>query len=572
MISSSFRGFLLSCCLVGLASCSSGPGSDDSGLNDGPAVGSGRLYNLVITQTVVTNSDKLGKLGELTYRAELGPDPNEPGSYIGRGTYSGTMTYTAANCLNTEPIQDTVNVSGDLEATASLFGENDENIVFNLNTTDWRWSPFRLDPEIYGSAANELSGGEDLEALRGLGSTASDLFGGMTFVGDTATNTRETETEMNPECTGRVTRHVTDTVQRVLLADKLKAVADITQVNWAGETAVLDGSRSTPAWRIDSYEWVLRPSPSCPPGVPTKTYNERIVEVKILCPMEAELTVREGSPGSVNTSSRAVSPRTLSPLAGSSSGGASDSTSAPVPFQKRSWKTKVNRQTNFVAYSGIALRHPSSGGTFLGRNYCAADGAVSDPQDLPNHWIHRKVAVPPSWEDEGYTLGTINDPKGPFHGWWYVKENKLEIHRSAFVQAELMNTSSETVRHNKNYCPAGVTCDIDLLIKQVKAHEKAHTDLVVKEIGKADVDPATKIEALTAAPEEGREILKKAADDAIQASEAALIVASAEANVKAELKKDKTLDKGGVVYVKDANDNSVWRPWNIANFAELGDE
>jgi hypothetical protein len=585
MTSSRLRALLLSlsCGVLGLVACSSDSKSKSGDGSRSPS--SGTLYNLVITQNVRVHSEKLGTLDDISYRAELAPDPDNPSGYLGMGTYDGMITYTAANCLNSPEIYKTQDVSGDLEASATILGvpdwmpagdqdgeqddgigvatlpgeKQEESVSFTLATRDWRWAPVMLDPAIYGDVATEFYSGDELEGLRGAGSTSSDLFKGMKFEGDTATNTRTTTDDSDPDCKGRVTRTITDKVVRVAIADKLEAKPKAEVVNWAGDGVKLSGSLSTPAHRITSYQWTLTPSSApeaCPPGVPPKTYTDKSVEVKILCPMTAQLTVTDKS-------------------------GNSDTKTIDVPFEHRPWKTAIDKTTPPKAYGDVQLYNPNYvDKTFLGRNICTDDDITS--HTTPNHWIHRELVpeefnpkpgtkIELTWEDTGYTIAQIDDEKGPFHEWWYIREHKLHIKRKALIQAELMDKKSATVLFNQDNCPAGEFCDIDLLIDQVKEHETAHTDLVVEALAQKKVDdPAPLIEKLYVAPDpDGHAKLKELADRTINLQETKLADASSEASVATRLKERyPKFDTHGYVYLKDKS--NTFRRWYVPNFAELG--
>ncbi|NMO18320.1 hypothetical protein HPC49_44965 [Pyxidicoccus fallax] len=253
-------------------------------------------YQYVLETRVVTTSAKRGTISDITYRAELFPDPEAPGNFIGPGYYLGFQV----GCGD-DPTR--VEVEGDLDASVSERSRN--QVIYTLTTTDWRWPRHSKRAE---EEEEELSE-EELEKLAALGSV-QNVLEGVKLKGTRTVATRTSVADSGSGCAGEVTTAITETVDRLPIENVLRAVARVSRVTLRGEVAVLDGSLSTPPHRIGRYEWKLSPDDSCPKGVREMTYTEKVVSVMLLCGMNATLTVteKEGSadasaPGSMRADS-----------------------------------------------------------------------------------------------------------------------------------------------------------------------------------------------------------------------------------------------------------------------------
>lgn len=197
---------------------------------------------------------------------------------------------------------------------------------------------------------------------------------------------------------------------------KLKAVAkaEAAAVERGG-TVVLDGSASAPSDRIRSWEWRFTPDPACGDTAPSPGLRrEAKTTVRALCPFTATLTVSDGT----QTASGSVK----------------------VQVTPRAWKTEIREDDpevkdlpgpeGKVPYVEFDKDGKFELGAAAGANVCA----VEEPTGLDA--ISHRLHPDPFGKDldgEAFTLAQVNDPGGPFHGWWYVETYKVLMHRRSLL-------------------------------------------------------------------------------------------------------------------------------------------
>jgi hypothetical protein len=272
-----------------------------------------------------------------------------------------------------------------------------------------------------------------------------------------------------------------------------------------GRRLRLDGSRSTPRGRIDSYRWTFEraapsdpPPPLGPPVVAGLIPQARAAQdagcrpdhggkqgkaptVLPLCTIKAKLTVRDG--------------------------GETDSDTTTITVKPRDWQTPV-KYLNPERYTRWGQpQHGSPDGSTFGLNVPGCDGAARTTRDsyfcpLPDG---------DTWHGEAYALDIVDDPKGPHDGHWYVKPRpKFEIRRRELVNAYLYAGAGVPAgsRAPKEFYAANRDAGfpIDDFIRYVKKHEGAgqgvprsgHTQAIVDAIrGEPDAnDPQRVIESV----------------------------------------------------------------------------
>ena len=198
-----------------------------------------------------------------------------------------------------------------------------------------------------------------------------------------------------------------------------------------GRRLRLDGSRSTPRGRIDSYRWTFqRAAPIDPPAplvpsvgaglMPALTAQDggcrtdsggktgKAPKVLPLCTIKATLTVRDG--------------------------GETDSDTTTITVEPRDWKTPVADLEPEPYKRWGQPQHGSPDGSTFGLNIPGCGGAARSTRDsyfcpLPDG---------DSWFGEAYALDMVDDPNGPHHGDWYVKPRPtFKIRRRELVNAYL---------------------------------------------------------------------------------------------------------------------------------------
>lgn len=331
-----------------------------------------------------------------------------------------------------------------------------------------------------------------------------------------------------------------------------------------GSQVTLDGSKSTGSCL--RYTWTFEaPDEPDPPlkftsSDPTDTTIFEAV-TKMACP---EGTA--GNPGARKTGPKA--PTTflcsLKVWLTVTDGTNSDTKDVLVKVKPREpeWETKVTKTQSDSVDKGSRL---VTANLVFGTNVCALD-------DNPGHGFHAGS----SWLGEGYTITSVADPGGPFDGWWYVEENKLQIIRSAQLNEDLsLQEDSAIYDENRRQ---GHLADLKLLAVSVRAHEIEHGKIIFEmmdEFKKNGLDPARFLEALSMKPER-RDELVKSADFTIRQIESHIYPGKKSQEyidihlkIKARLSKNPNFVKSGTVWIPDTA--GIFRDYPIKSFATTGE-
>jgi hypothetical protein len=198
-----------------------------------------------------------------------------------------------------------------------------------------------------------------------------------------------------------------------------------------GKELRLDGSRSSPRGRIDSYRWTFKragsgdaPGPPVNPAVaresPARAAEDggcktehggkkgKAPKVQPLCTIKATLTVTDG--------------------------GETDSDTTKITVKPRDWETPVAEMKPERYKRWGQPQHGSPDGSTFGLNVPGCGGAARSTRDsyfcpLPDG---------DTWQGEAYTLDVVDDPQGPQDGHWYIKPRpKFQIRRRQLVNAYL---------------------------------------------------------------------------------------------------------------------------------------
>lgn len=290
-----------------------------------------------------------------------------------------------------------------------------------------------------------------------------------------------------------------------------------------GARVRLDGSKSK--GKIEKYVWIILPGEGCPAELEATSVQGSIQEFPVLCSLQGFLIVN----------------------------GDGDTDRQPffVDVTPRKWKIDFSRAGEDHFDEKILKGH-----LFLGKNRCAVENAE------PNHFIH-PGALSNSWENRGYTLSQVGE--GPFAGFWFVASEELRISRRTFINQRLLPPDGEVYKLN---APTNLA-DMNLLIRQVRTHEKLHSDLAEERLkdGSPDFDPALRIERLF---RKDREALVFDADFAVRDAESEIGKASAEQKVKDRMKGKgmREFNRGGKLIVPDPSTGGT-EIIPIRSFADL---
>jgi hypothetical protein len=184
----------------------------------------------------------------------------------------------------------------------------------------------------------------------------------------------------------------------------------------------LDGSHSKPARKIKRYDWTFRPGPGCPRNRPlrrTKVSGARPTIVA-LCSLVVELKVtdRRGQ-----TSPGAEAELTVEPRAGEFEKTPVDHRDQPLEDRDRQHGLTPEDQPWDPKNGGKSITLGINVSACAPRRGKAA--VKAEDSDLCPYVASR------SREGHGYKVARVNDPGGPFHGFWYVSSTELSIERLA---------------------------------------------------------------------------------------------------------------------------------------------
>lgn len=181
-----------------------------------------------------------------------------------------------------------------------------------------------------------------------------------------------------------------------------------------GDTVTLDGSASTPASQIQAYKWTFAPGPGCPKGLklaPGTGEQGQRVKLVVLCSLNGTLTV---------------------------SGGGQQSQPAPftINVRARPWNTPVMQADPAFVYANLGgppTITKTAGGKHLlsetmGENVSDCPGASPGGRALADELI-----CPLKLEDGFTVVGPIDDPHGPFNGFYYVGDATYYLLRLALI-------------------------------------------------------------------------------------------------------------------------------------------
>jgi hypothetical protein len=217
-------------------------------------------------------------------------------------------------------------------------------------------------------------------------------------------------------------------------------------------SVTLDGSGSV--GQNLTYSWSFAPGGDCPAGTQlgSGSMSGAKVTVVALCGLTATLTVRDTSGNSdTATASVVVSDR---PFAATS-----------VSHAQQSWTAKqLDRRTptDFI-YAG------GPGTTGLNVNACTT--ATESSYLCP--YLKWPYGATNTRLNKGYTLATVNNPGGPFHGFSYVNAATLSVQRRALFNTTLLPTGpkpkgAKTNFYNQN---KGAGLDVDGFLAAIGQHE-----------------------------------------------------------------------------------------------------
>lgn len=282
---------------------------------------------------------------------------------------------------------------------------------------------------------------------------------------------------------------------------------------------VLDASASTGA--IEQYRWTFAPGENCPAG--GRCREDALKEgpnpaVILLCDTDITLTVTDGSRED------------------------SDTVSARV-IAREDWETAV--RTDLPEGKLQVGRH-------IVGEVCRAPGTVPPTesvyacQDADGQWFVSYLSganvsartgsgehiLDPrrkdgTWEGQGYHIGTVENPGGPFHGFHYIERYQMEVARRTLINPQLLPDAHPLPRYginlyNKNREEG---YDIDGYLEGIRRHEREHSTEMFRALRSMNPEPAEQLEELWG---DDRSALRTNADAVLEAAEFQMCVASSD--------------------------------------------
>jgi hypothetical protein len=203
----------------------------------------------------------------------------------------------------------------------------------------------------------------------------------------------------------------------------------------------------------------------------------------------------------------------------------------------------------------------------FGVNLCTVAPDPYDPVAERLHHDHRNGHLG-DFKDVAYTVAQVQDADGPFDGWWYVDQNKLQVKRVVYVNDYLQIGSVVDAKNMEVDRALKKPHDFRRWIRQINAHENMHGQLMQEFLGQPGSDPAPKIEPMIA--EDGNALTDRV-DTLLRDAEQEIINASNEAKVHARLAAIPDFNRSGKVMVPTSDGSDEYESWPIPNFAALGD-
>jgi hypothetical protein len=195
-----------------------------------------------------------------------------------------------------------------------------------------------------------------------------------------------------------------------------------------GKRLRLDGSRSSPRGRIDSYRWTF--TPAAPPDPPSPLGPPVVARLFPASPAQ-DAGCRPDHGGKRGKTTEVLPLCTIKTTLTVRDGGETDSDTTTITVKPRDWQTPdVDlRQERYGRWG--QPQHGTPDGSTFGLNVagCGGGARIRDSYFCP-------LPDGDTWLGEAYTLDIVDDPNGPHDDRWWVKPRpKFEIRRRELVNA-----------------------------------------------------------------------------------------------------------------------------------------
>ena len=282
----------------------------------------------------------------------------------------------------------------------------------------------------------------------------------------------------------------------------------------------LSGQRSEGA--ITDWTWTFAPGPGCTDGPPPHGDAEKTGEtttVTLLCDTQITLEVVDAQ-------------------------GNRDTDIVLATRVDRDWEIPfIGPHTREEADQNEGRLETATGGSILARAVGPPDNRTYDVSYTSGENVSYIPApagarddlfIPPgsgdprSWDDDGYTIGQVTDPGGPFDGMFYIESFDIRIHRRSLIHRMLLPAdqggrtalSGQRLFYDRNVAEGH---DVGGYLEGIRAHEFEHSVEIRKAIEAHD--PAPDIDAMY---HTDRDALRQRADEALDAARLEVCIATSD--------------------------------------------
>lgn len=129
-----------------------------------------------------------------------------------------------------------------------------------------------------------------------------------------------------------------------------------------------------------------------------------------------------------------------------------------------------------------------------GKNLCAQHS--NDYEAERGHTFH-PTAIGNTWRGNGYRPERVDDPDGPFDGWWYASDYRVELARETWINPNLLPngpTPLPTIARNVYQQNIVDGLPIGRYLQAIRDHERQHSTLMQQAL--SNQDPAPRVEAM----------------------------------------------------------------------------
>ncbi|MBI4913719.1 MAG: hypothetical protein HY823_13365 [Acidobacteria bacterium] len=315
--------------------------------------------------------------------------------------------------------------------------------------------------------------------------------------------------------------------------EELQAIPQVAGTVQRGEVLTLDGSASK--GQVRQHLWTFRPlgNPGQLPDPAARKEGARSTVI-LLDSMEVLLTVSDGAREHRKAVQVTVLPREAFKT--------SFEHVAVESQQADSIRPRCDPTGEKDAQGDPIFSAVLSGG----ENVCALDPPRNSAE--PVHILHPDPKK--AGKDSHYTLAQVQDPKGPWNGFWYFKDWKALVHRQTSMNKFLLPEGPPSFPGLDNFFKANTDRGLDAAgyLAAARAHERRHSDLMQKAL--EGRDPARDTERAFGKDEVS---LRSEADQRIRETEKRLSDATADP-LRQTWKKDLVLPQ---------QDTYQWRKFSI---------